>query len=378
MLPYGWVAVGNSQRRVDGMADVVDFGLATAMGVRLAPGGPDMPAEQARAVVRELRDLADQAVGHVREATGLVADPSSAAGGDSVAPDAPTTVVVDRSEWIRSNVAGFAVVLSPLVERLEDKQGSTNPAVAAVGSRATALQLGGVLAWLSGKVLGQFEVFTPPGQPRRLLLVAPNIVTVERQLDVVPRDFRLWVCMHEETHRVQFGAVPWLADYFTGQVHEFLDAADTGAGDAVKRAAAMVFTLIRVLRGDPDASLIESVQTPAQRAVFDRLTGLMSLLEGHADHVMDDVGPRVIPTVATIRERFERRRAEPSAVDGLARRLLGLDAKLRQYSDGAAFVRGVTDQVGRDGFNRVWESPQTLPTRAEITDPAAWVARVHG
>ena len=103
---------------------------------------------------------------------------------------------------------------------------------------------------------------------------------------------------------------------------------------------------------------------------------MMSLLEGHADVVMDGVGPGVIGSVEQIRQRFQQRREEPTRVEAAMRRLLGLDAKLRQYRDGARFVRGVVDQVGMGGFNRVWESPQTLPRSSELTDPAAWVARV--
>jgi uncharacterized protein (DUF2342 family) len=65
-------------------------------------------------------------------------------------------------------------------------------------------------------------------------------------------------------------------------------------------------------------------------------------------------------------------------VDVLLRRLLGMEAKMRQYRDGAVFVRAVIDRVGVEGFNRVWGGPDTLPLAAEIPDPDAWVARVHG
>ena len=78
-----------------------------------------------------------------------------------------------------------------------------------------------------------------------------------------------------------------------------------------------------------------------------------------------------------IRKRFQHRREEPTRIDAAVRRLLGLDAKLRQYREGAAFVRAVVDQVGMAGFNRVWESAATLPTAAELVDPKAWIARVH-
>lgn len=123
---------------------------------------------------------------------------------------------------------------------------------------------------------------------------------------------------------------------------------------------------------------MEIVQTPAQREILGRLTAVMSLLEGHADFVMDGVGPAVVPSVAEIREKFQQRRAKgASRLDMALRKLLGLDAKLRQYRDGERFVRAVVDQVGMDGFNRVWTSPNTLPTKTEIAKPADWVARVH-
>jgi coenzyme F420 biosynthesis associated uncharacterized protein len=112
--------------------------------------------------------------------------------------------------------------------------------------------------------------------------------------------------------------------------------------------------------------------------VFDRLIALSTLLEGHADHVMDAVGPTVVPSVATIRARFTARRRGGGMLDRILRTLLGVDAKVKQYAAGAAFTRYVVDEVGMTGFNRVWESPETIPLRAEIADPAAWVRRIHG
>ena len=124
--------------------------------------------------------------------------------------------------------------------------------------------------------------------------------------------------------------------------------------------------------------LIDLIQTEEQREILDRLTALMSLLEGHADVVMDAVGPRVVPSVDVIRARFDQRRQQAGTLDGALRRLLGLDAKLRQYVEGAAFVRAVVDTVGMAGFNAVWSGPEALPRAAEIGDPQSWVRRVHG
>ena len=343
----------------------IDWDLAVATARRLAPKGPDLPPADARAAVTMLRDLAREAVAPVREVTGLVA------------PDSSPAVVVDRSGWIASNVTGMRVVLS-MWEDFADKTEAAPAVVRSLGSRGTALQLGAVLGWMSGKVLGQFETFTDPGEPRRLLLVAPTIVNVEQQLAVPPRDFRFWVCLHEETHRVQFGAVPWLADYLADRLAALMEASDLGARETLQKLVAFTYALIRSLRSDSEVSVVEAIQTPEQKIIFDELTALMSLLEGHADVVMDAVGPAIIPSVALIRERFTTRREQPGTLDTFARKALGLDAKMRQYSDGAEFVRHVVDRAGMDGFNRVWTSPTHLPSRAEIHEPDVWLDRVMG
>lgn len=341
----------------------MDWGLAERIARRFAPKGPTAQPEQARDVVAELRELARLAQEPVRAITGLVADPEDAA-----------AVVVDRAEWIRSNVAGFRVALDPIIAARAGLD--VAPAVEVVGSRLTAAQLGGALAWLSGRVLGQFEAFTTPGVPGRLLLVAPNIVAVERELELVQRDFRLWVCLHEETHRAQFGGVPWMRDHFLAEVQSFVSVSDVSVGEFLGRFGAVAQAVVAAARGQQSMSLMEAVQTPAQHEIFQRLSGLMSLLEGHADYVMDEVGPERIPTVAQIRERFSARRAQAGTVDGFARRMLGLETKLRQYTQGADFVRSVIAAEGDEGFAQVWDSPANLPTAAEIEDPAAWVHRV--
>jgi coenzyme F420 biosynthesis associated uncharacterized protein len=290
--------------------------------------------------------------------------------------------VVDRPGWIRSNVAGFRDLVDPLIDTVLGARARTiGPIMTAVGSRATGVEVGGLLAYLSTRVLGQFVLFGPPPADGvaggRLTLVAPNIVAAERALDVDPADFRLWVCLHEVTHRTQFVAAPWLHEHVRGLLGEYLQASDLDPMAIASRLRGALGAIGDTLRGDSQLSLLEIVQTPEQRAVLDRVTGLMSLLEGHADVVMDGVGPAVVPSVAKIRDRFEQRRHSGSPLDRAVRRLLGLEMKMRQYAEGATFVRAVVDAVGMDGLNRVWEGPSLLPDAAEVRDPQRWLDRVH-
>ncbi|MDP9239868.1 MAG: zinc-dependent metalloprotease [Actinomycetota bacterium] len=347
------------------MSDMVDWNLAVATAARLAGGGPSVTFAEAAAVVTDLRRMTDESEIHVQDFTHLTAQ-----------VDHPPVRVVDRADWADVNVAGFRTVLTPLTEKLVSRQGAMPGAITiAVGSRVAGLQVGGILAFLASKVLGQYEVFS--GAPGQLLLVAPNIVAAERSLDVDPHDFRLWVCLHEVTHRTQFTAVPWLRDHFLSEVSAFMDAADPDAmKDRLFSAVGQVARAIRDL--DTDVSIIDLVQTPAQKLILDRLTALMTLVEGHAEHVMNGVGPMVVPSVEAIHAKFQARRAGTGPFDRALRRLLGIDVKMKQYADGSRFVAAVVEQVGMDGFNRVWTSPETLPTVAEISDAPAWIERVHG
>jgi coenzyme F420 biosynthesis associated uncharacterized protein len=352
---------------------MIDWDLAVTAASRMAGPGPAITRDEAEAVVAELRSGAERSTPLVREFTGLHAE-------DRTAP----VLVVDRPGWIRANADGFSDVFAPLVDRLQERRGAPSPLTEAVGSRVTGLEVGALLGFMSSKVLGQFDPFYgidaagTSGPAGRLLLVAPNIVHAENEMRVDAQDFRLWVCLHEETHRVQFTAVPWMRDHIRGEIEALVsdievDPAKLAAmvGEGVKRVG-------DILRGDDDVSLLELFSTARQREVLDRITAVMSLLEGHADVVMDGVGPEVIPSVAEIRRRFSERRKGTSYLDRVLRKLLGLDAKMAQYRDGAAFVRGAVDEVGMGGFNAVWAEPANLPTRVEVADPAAWVRRVHG
>ncbi|MEU6276920.1 zinc-dependent metalloprotease [Streptomyces populi] len=366
---------------------MVDWNLAVATATRLVRPGPEVSRDEARAIVAELRRHAKASEEHVRGFTRM---------GEDVVHDTPV-LVVDRPGWVRANVAGFREILKPLLDKMQERRGSSpgGAVLGAVGGKVTGVELGMLLSFLSSRVLGQYETFAPAtrdlpaGAPSasgkgggRLLLVAPNIVHVERELDVQSHDFRLWVCLHEETHRTQFSAVPWLRDHLEGEIQSFLAETEVDPMTVLERireaAQSLSGSRPDTEEDDGGRSLVEIVQTPAQREILGRLTAVMSLLEGHADFVMDGVGPAVVPSVAEIREKFQQRRAKgASRLDMALRKLLGLDAKLRQYRDGERFVRAVVDEVGMDGFNRVWTSPNTLPTKAEIAKPADWVARVH-
>ncbi|GAA1839437.1 zinc-dependent metalloprotease [Pseudonocardia ailaonensis] len=335
----------------------VNWALARRTAARLVPAGPPVSAEVARELVERLRADAAVAEGHVREVTGM---------GEGL-PLLPADVV-DRPAWAAAAIDGMAELTSGA------QLPKTARAARAITGTTAGLQIGGVLAFVGARVLGQYDPFGGPAKDGRLLLVAPNVYAAQQALDVPSGDFGLWVCLHEATHRLQFTAVPWLRRYFADEVGHFLSIS-TDSGTALLERLPEAVKALKASKGD-SLALVEILQGPEQKAVLDRLLALTTLLEGHADHVMDAAGPEVVPSVATIRARFTQRRRGGGLVDRILRALLGVDAKVKQYAVGSAFTRQVVEQVGMEGFNKAWTSPDTLPTRDELAAPEKWLARV--
>ncbi|NQD89112.1 zinc-dependent metalloprotease [Paenarthrobacter sp. CM16] len=370
--------VSSARESSAGAPSLINWDLASSTAARLAPPGPELSAGEIGKAVENLRFNADISVPHVHDITGLEA-----------ARDLRDShvLVVDRASWSKANTQSFSVMLQPALKKmLESRNGpAMTPAAAAASGAITGTQLGAVLAFLSSKVLGQYDPFAalapesnvPPGG--RLLLVAPNIISVERELNVHPDDFRLWVCLHEQTHRVQFAAAPWLRHHMLDEI-EKLSGNLLGNMDSLVERAGAVAKSLRDRNPSEKApgrgAILDILQDPEEKASLSHITAVMSLLEGHANVVMDAVDSSIVPSVKTIRQRFNDRGKDRGVVEKFIRNLLGLDAKMRQYTDGAKFVREVVAVAGMEGFNRVWTSAEYLPTEEEIHNSKLWLERM--
>ncbi|MDR1119247.1 MAG: zinc-dependent metalloprotease [Bifidobacteriaceae bacterium] len=350
------------------MAPGINFALAAWAGGLAARPGPEITPLEGVHLVTDLHSQAGKALGYVAGITGLEVAAADAA--------AVEVVVVDR----RGFVKGLVQMVDGLVSKAWQEEG-----VPWVGAQVAGAQVGALAGVLAQRVLGQYDPFhTPRAAPAatraasnagRVILVAPNILRFERELAADPRDFHLWVALHEMAHAVQFAAAPWLAGWLRDRFGDLIEAdEEDGRGTRLIAAARRLPDLFSddAARDPIHAGLL----SPDQAAVLARITGAMSLLEGHADVIMDAVGPKVVKTVEQLRPRFDARRLARGRLERALRRLAGLEAKTAQYVQGAAFVRAVLAECGHEGLNRAFAGPEALPTAAEMEDPPAWIRRV--
>jgi coenzyme F420 biosynthesis associated uncharacterized protein len=299
------------------------------------------------------------------------------------AGELPRPELVDRAEWARLGLR----TLRELSERLERRvaeglafPGPLEGLARSLAGAAAGAEAGVAVGYGARKVLAQYDVALVPAERQaRLVFVGPNLAAAHLELGEDPGLFLRWIALHESTHSIQFASVPWLRSHLAELLEQLVAGAsarlDLGSlGELARRLfrSDPRAAVRKILRGD----LARLLVGPEQRRTLDRLQATMSVIEGHADHVMDAASGQLDPGYARLRERLEARRASRGGLGEVILRMLGLELKLRQYTVGKAFCDTVVSEAGIEGLNRVWREPEALPTLAELEQPGSWLARV--
>ena len=354
------------------MDDVIDWSAAQRVG-ELVAGSPPYGGVRASSVQPRAYDFAQR----VSSYSGLA--PTT---------ELPQLEAVDRQSWIAANLKTMRPLLAPLTERMSEDEGRLPGVLRGPLRSASGLllgaQVGALTGMLSQRVLGQYDLALLDSSVRpRLLLLAPNLAAAARNLGVDREELVLWVSIHEITHAVQFSGAPWLREHLGGMLTELIEGLQVSlTGNGSKGGWAAKLPSSDDLREMVDLArrgqLLRLTLGENRWALVERMQAAMSLIEGHAEHVMDAVGAEVLPSLPRLRAALNARRMNRGLPWRVLERLLGLELKLRQYETGRRFCDAVVDAGGPQTLARVWSGPQALPSTAELADPALWLARVQG
>jgi coenzyme F420 biosynthesis associated uncharacterized protein len=341
---------------------MIDWVLAEKLGAYIAGTGT------ARLPRADLTALTAESERRVVAYTGLVP-----------ARPLPPPEGISRRDWVASNLDAMRTLLDPVLERAGKGMGPLKPALQiGIGAVMTA-EVGLIVGYLGQRVLGQYELVLlekpVSDHPPRLLFVLPNLGQAVQAFGANEDEFMTWVALHEVTHAVQFGGVPWLHGHLAGLVKELLRSAELRMERERRFRVPSRAELSRAGRLLRQGDMISLITNDAERATLDRIQATMAVIEGHAEHVMDVVAPDLLPSLPRLRAALDERRKTQSLLSRLVARLLGLELKLRQYERGKYFCDEVAKAGGADALRHVFSGPEALPTLAEIDDPPAWLRR---
>ena len=347
--------------------DPVDWDVARQVARRVAGREPFRATHLREELQADFARFTAQAEDLVADCTGL----------RSLSGDARGRVTT-RAGWIDANVASFQRLLRPITTKLAEKMdGGPGPRI---GGKVAGAELGMMLGWMSTRVLGQYDLLVieeeNPDDQDIVYYVAPNVLALERRYAFPPQEFRLWLALHEVTHRAQFTGVPWMREHFLGLVESTMDSVDPDP----QRVLAAIQRLIEARRRGEDpldqGGIMALFASEEQLVVIQQVAGLMSLLEGHGDVTMDRAGAGLVPSAERFSRVLRQRRQSASGFTKVFQRLAGLEAKLKQYAEGERFIGRVEEHGGPEMLDRAWSAPENLPSIEEIRDPDLWIARV--
>ncbi len=362
--------------------DAIDWSTAQRVGELIA-GSPRTESALAQALGETVQPLALRFAGRVSEYSGL-----------ELPEQLPPLEAVDRSRWIAANLQTMRPILESLAAEGLGPGSSTRrmrfswrhpgqdlgpvyDALAAAAGLLLGAQVGAMAGMLSQRVLGQYDLaLLDPTVPPRLLLVAPNLAQAARTMHIDSEQLLVWVTIHEITHAVQFSGAPWLREHLAGILRELIEGLQVtvslGALTRLPSASDARAFAERLRHGE----LVRLTLGERRWQLVERLQATMSLVEGHAEHVMDAVGAEVLPSLPRLRAAMTRRREHRGLPWRVLERLLGLELKMRQYEEGRRFCDAVVLAGGPAALARAWRSVEDLPTAAELQAPELWLARV--
>ncbi len=353
----------------------VDWELARRIAVRVAGTEPLYQSYLAEPLRQDFARFVPVAAELVAIETGLET------------PGEAHAEVIDRTGWIDANIAAFRRLLQPLLGAAAGagRTAETSRVTQTLG----AVELGSVLGWMSKRVLGQYDLLWASDDETAtagdtVYFVGPNILVTEKRYAFVPAQFRLWLALHELTHRSQFTGVPWLRPHFLQLVNGLVDEAQPDP-ERVRECLRNLMSLRRSSTGQDgqngqdllgEGGLAAVFATDHQRDLIAQVGGMMSLVEGHGDVTMARAARGHIPDADRFAVVMHHRRRNVRGMARLIQRLLGIEAKLAQYQAGEDFIAQIEAERGPRAVDRIWERVEHLPSMAEIRDPQAWLERV--
>jgi coenzyme F420 biosynthesis associated uncharacterized protein len=345
-------------------ADPLDWALAERVARRVAGRDPLGSSYLAGSLRDDFRSVTTEAEALVGDHTGLVV------------PSPARAEVVDRASWVSANISSMRRLLEPLTARMGERMAASR--VAPIGRRIAGTETGVLLGYLAQRVLGQYDLLVldeDDAAADAVYYVGGNILALEKRFAFRPRDFRLWIAIHECTHRAQFTGVPWLKPYYLSLVDGSLASIDPDPGRLIQALTRAIEELRAGRNPLDDGGLVALLATDEQREALNGVQALMSLLEGHGNSVMNRLGREHVKGQARMARVLQSRRESTGAI-AMLHKVVGIESKMRQYEIGEAFVAEVERAGGPRAIDAAWRGAEYLPTIEELRAPDAWMQRV--
>jgi putative hydrolase len=250
-----------------------------------------------------------------------------------------------------------------------------------MGGMAFGSQLGQALGKLSKEVLTSTDIGLPLGPKGVAALLPEAVESLSEGLEQPRSEVLTFLAAREAAHHRLFSHVPWLSSQLLNAVEAFAKGMKidmSGIEDLASGINPAALTDPAAMEQLLNQGIFEPKATPEQVAALERLETLLALIEGWVQTVVTAALGDRIPGTAALSEMLRRRRATGGPAEQTFATLVGLELRPRKLREAAVLWEKLTDAVGADARDAVWQHPDLLPGAADLDEPAAFIDRALG
>lgn len=245
-----------------------------------------------------------------------------------------------------------------------------------VGGSLFTAQLGAVIGRLAKEVVSGGDVGIPLLAVGSAAILPQNFADFGRGLEIPEDQLALFLAVRETAHARLFRHAKWLRLHVISQVTEYARGVEIDTDKLEEMASRLDPNNPEEIREALESGALLPQRSEAQNVALARLENLLATIEGWVDVVTADATAR-LPEADRIGEAVRRRRAVGGPAEQALGALVGLELRPRRLREAAAMWRRVTDAVGVEGRDVLWDYPDLMPTSDDIDDPAALIARLQ-
>lgn len=348
------------------------------------------------------RQLASSSIGFVKpipeQTTSAISDAVRLAetwlDGATPLPAGTTRAVAwTPSDWIDNTLDTWKRLCDPVAQQMASVWASTLPEEARamagplmammsqMGGMAFGSQLGQALGTLSKEVLTSTDIGLPLGPKGVAALMPDAIEALAEGLEQPRSEIMTFLAAREAAHHRLFSHVPWLSSQLLNAVEAFAKGmkVDTSAIEDLARGIdPSALTDPSKMEELLSQGMFEPKATPEQVVALERLETMLALIEGWVQTVVTAALGDRIPGTAALSEVLRRRRGTGGPAEQTFATLVGLELRPRKLREAATLWQRLTDAVGADARDAVWQHPDLLPGADDLDEPAGFIDRIIG
>lgn len=354
----------------------VNWTVASQQAIAAAREGSKNVSESSKSALLEATKIANLWLDQATSLSALATEPK----------------VISREVWVQDALPLFQELAGPIAQRVADAltenlqqnlpseldslAAGAQGIMRSAGGALFAMQLGSALGKLSHEVITGGDIGLPFYAESRAAFLLQNLNQFITDNALDEGQANIYLALRELAHARLFRHSRWLRESVIAQLTHYANGISID-GDAMSELASSITPEnAEALKDALESGALLSERTEEQLSALASIETLLALIEGWVEVVTEN-STKLLPDAGALDEVLRRRRATSSPAQSTFATLVGLELKPRRTREAATFWKTLTERIGIDRRDAIWDHPDLLPTGEDISNVDGYLERLN-